>query len=167
MAPQFIPGGVLFTVPVPVPARMTLKAGEELKVAVTFWFELSVTVQVGLTPAQPPPDQPAKYEFAGVVSVSVTRVPAAKLALQVVPQLIPEGLLLTVPTAVPARLTLKTSAPCVGLKVAVTCLLALRVTEQVGVVPVQAPDHPAKNELLIGAAVSVTWVPLAKLALQA
>ena len=48
------------TVPVPVPARMTLNAGEELKVAVTFWLELSVNVQVGLMPAQPPPDQPAK-----------------------------------------------------------------------------------------------------------
>ena len=102
-----------------------------------------------------------------MVSVSVTRVPAAKLALQMVPQLIPEGLLVTVPIPVPARLTLKTSAFWVGLKVAVTCWLALSFTVQVGLVPVQAPDHPAKNEVLIGAAVSVTWVPLAKLALQA
>jgi len=78
-----------------------------LKVAATVSLALSVTMQVGLLP-QLPPTQPAKDEFALAVGVSVTCVPGEKLALQMVPQLMPEGLLVTVPFPVPARVTLNT-----------------------------------------------------------
>jgi hypothetical protein len=50
-----------------------------------------------------------------------------------------------------------------GLNVAVTEALAVRVRLHVPV-PLQAPDHPAKVEVALGVAVSVTEVPLAKLA---
>ena len=48
------------------------------------------------------PDQPAKSELASGFAVSVTDVPLANFALQAEPQLIPEGLLVTVPPPVPA-----------------------------------------------------------------
>jgi len=48
------------------------------------------------------PDQPAKNELAFGFAVSVSDVPLANLALHAEPQLIPEGLLVTVPPPVPA-----------------------------------------------------------------
>lgn len=51
------------------------------------------------------PDQPANVEPVPAVAVSVTDVPMPKLALHVVPQLIPEGLLVTVPVPVPTLCT--------------------------------------------------------------
>jgi hypothetical protein len=50
--------------------------------------------------------------------------------------------------------------------VAVTCWLAFMVSAQVGLVPVQPPVHPVNDEFAPAVAVSVTEVPLAKLALQ-
>jgi len=82
-------------------------------------------------------------------------VPAVKLALQVDPQLIPAGLLVTVPVPVPAWITLSVGELAV-LKIAVTCWLALSVTVQVGLVPLQPPVHPAKDELVAAVAVRVT-----------
>jgi hypothetical protein len=73
--PQLIPEGALVTVPVPVPARLTVSTGGfgiVVKLAVTCWFALSVNVQVGLLPLQPPAVHPAKVEFASAVAVSVT-----------------------------------------------------------------------------------------------
>jgi hypothetical protein len=137
-----------------------------LKVAVTCWFAFIVSVQVGLVPLHPPPAQAAKDEFVPAVSESVTWVPPAKLALQVGAQLIPEGLLEIVPVPVPARLTVSTGAFWLALKVAVTCWLAPSVRLQVGLLPLQPPVHPVKEEFAAAVSVSVTWVPLAKLVLQ-
>ena len=71
---QLIPGGALVTVPVPVPALLTVSVGgawTAVKVAVTLWLELSVTVQVDLVPLHAPP-QLVKLSFAAGVAVSVT-----------------------------------------------------------------------------------------------
>ncbi len=54
---------------------------------------------------QPVPDQPAKIEPGAGVAVSVTAVPLLRVAEQEPPQLIPAGLLLTVPLPVPALAT--------------------------------------------------------------
>ena len=52
------------------------------------------------------PDHPENIEFPVAAAVSVTAVPVAKVALQVWPQLMPVGLLLTVPAPVPEAVTL-------------------------------------------------------------
>ena len=52
-------------------------------------------------PAHPPPDQPVKTQPAAGVALSVTAVPAAKVAVQLDPQSIPLGVLVTVPRAGP------------------------------------------------------------------
>jgi hypothetical protein len=71
-----------------------------LKVAVTDLSEFIVKVQVLLVPEQSP-DQPAKVEPESAVAVRVTVVPEAKYATHSDPQLIPAGLLVTVPDPVP------------------------------------------------------------------
>jgi hypothetical protein len=99
-------------------------------------------------------------------SLSVTAVPLAKLALHVDGQLMPAGLLRMVPVPVPPPVTVSVYCGGAALKVAVTLMLAEMVTVQVAV-PVQPPpDQPANVEPDPAAAVNVTGVPLAKLALQ-
>lgn len=99
-----MPAGLLVTVPVPVPLRLTVNVSSKLedgmKVAVTEALALRVTVQV-LVPLHAPL-QPVKVEFWLGAAVSVTWVPDWNMALQLLPQLIPDGLLLTVPLPLPA-----------------------------------------------------------------
>jgi hypothetical protein len=66
---------------------------------------------------------------------------------------------------VPAVVTVSAYVAAVLAYVAVTDWAALIVTEQVPV-PVHAPLQPVKVEPVAGVAVSVTAVPLAKLAAQ-
>ena len=149
--------GLLVTVPDPVPAGVTVSAKVGAKVAVTVVAAESVTTHVPV-PLHPPPLQPVKVEPAAGLAVRVTAVPLAKLAEQVAPQLIPAGLLVTVPLPVPVLLTVRAK---VGVKVAVTAVAAETVTVQAAV-PVQPPPlQPVKAELAPGVAVSVTTVPLA------
>src|SRR3989442_3828485 len=107
VAPQGMPAGELVTVPLPVPALLTVsaKAGR-VKGAVTVVAAETVTTQVPV-PLQPPPLQPVKVEPPAGVAVSVTAVPPVKLAEQVAPQLIPAGELVTVPLPVPAGVTVR------------------------------------------------------------
>jgi len=100
-------------------------------------------------------------EPAPGVAVSVTAVPLAKLKLHVFGQLIPVGLLVTVPAPVPALVTVICTVGTVEVNVAVTEVAAVGVTAHVPV-PLQAPDQLANVELAPGVAVSVTAVPLAK-----
>jgi len=81
-------------------------------------FVLTVTVQ-GPVPRQLDPVQPAKDEPAAGVAVRVTTVPLANDTEQLVPQLIPAGLLVTVPDPDPLLLTVS-----VNVTVKVTPLLA-------------------------------------------
>ena len=72
-----------------------------MKVAVTVVAAETVTTHDPV-PEHPPPLQPVKMEPAAGAAVSVTAVPLVKLAEQVAPQVIPAGLLVTVPVPVPA-----------------------------------------------------------------
>jgi hypothetical protein len=74
-----------------------------LKVAVTDSAAVTVTLQV-VVPVHAPL-QPAKVLFVPGISLSVTWVFCRKLAEHVVGQLIPAGLLVTVPVPVPASVT--------------------------------------------------------------
>jgi len=71
-----------------------------LNVAVTERFALILTVQA-FFPEQSP-CQPEKLEPAPALAVSFTETLEEKLAEQVVPQLTPDGLLVTVPEPLPA-----------------------------------------------------------------
>ncbi|HKR78407.1 MAG TPA: hypothetical protein VJR69_01780 [Nitrospira sp.] len=74
-------------------------------------------------PEHPPPLQPAKTDPADAVALSVTELFVGKeplAELQPLPQLMPLGLLVTVPVPVPALLTV--SVEGTALKVAVTDL---------------------------------------------
>jgi hypothetical protein len=74
-----------------------------VNVAVTAAAAFIVTVH-GPVPVQAPL-QPVNADPAFGVAVSVTTVPLTKSALHVAPQLIPAGLLVTVPVPAPARVT--------------------------------------------------------------
>lgn len=74
-----------------------------LKVAVTEAAAESVTLQVAV-PVQAP-DHPANVEPEPGAAVKVTVVPLENVALQVVPQLMPAGVLVTVPAPVPPACT--------------------------------------------------------------
>jgi hypothetical protein len=69
--------------------------------AVQVVLAFMVTVPV----VQPEPDQPANVEPAAGVAVKVTEVPLLKTAAHVLPQLIPAGLLVTIPSPVPLLVT--------------------------------------------------------------
>jgi hypothetical protein len=77
-----------------------------VKSAVTVVSPFKVTVQVPV-PEQPPPDQPPNVEPEPAVAVSVTGVPAANACEQAEPQLMPAGMLLTLPEPLPDPLTLR------------------------------------------------------------
>src|SRR5215471_9470833 len=105
VAGQLIPAGLLVTVPLPVPATLTVSGcGSKVKVAVTLRAWVMLTVQ-GPVPLHPSPLQPANVAPLAAAAVNVTLVPASKVALHAVGQLMPAGLLVTVPLPVPATLT--------------------------------------------------------------
>jgi hypothetical protein len=132
--------------------------GVALKVAVTDLAALMVTAQVLSVPEQAPPQPLKTVPNGGTLAVSVTGVPLIKESEQVVGQLIPAGLLVTMP--LPSPLTV-TDSGYMTLKLALTDLAAFIVTLQVPV-PEQAPPQPVKLPVL-ALAVSVTTVPLLKL----
>jgi hypothetical protein len=103
--------------------------------------------------------QPAKVDPASAVAVSVTVVPAVKFTAHVVPQLIPAGLLVTVPVPVPSLPIDKECWPGgVIVKLAVTAFAALIVMVHVPVPLHDAPLHPAKVDPAAAVAASVTIV---------
>jgi hypothetical protein len=160
-----MPLGEDVTVPVPVPAFVTVsaKVDELLNVAVTARAAVMDVVQVPV-PVHAPL-QPANVEPLAAAAVSVTDVPLAKLALQVEPQLTPAGDEVTVPVPEPAFVTVNANDVAELLNVAVTARAAVIDTEQAPV-PVHAPDQPANVEPESAAAVSVTDELLEKLAVQ-
>jgi hypothetical protein len=122
VVPQSISPPPLVTVPAPVPARLTVSVGP-LNFAVTLVAALTVTTHVP-RPQQSPPVQPAKVDPLAAAAVSVTRVLGARVLVQVAPQLIPGGPLVTVPDPTSFLVTVREGP----LKVAVTVVAAVRVT---------------------------------------
>ncbi len=136
-----------------MPARLTFNWMAGANVAVTVKAEFTATVQVPV-PVQAPP-QPVKTDPALARAVRSTLVPEVKVAEQVAPQLIPAGLLVTVPEPAPCGVTV--SENC-GLKVAVTFWAELMVTLQAPV-PEHAPPQPLNTEPAAGVAARLTTVP--------
>jgi hypothetical protein len=68
----------------------------------------------------PPPPQPSKVLPAAGVAVNVTTVPFVKLKVHTAPQLIPAGLLVTVPLPLPVLVTVNVRMTVAALNVAVT-----------------------------------------------
>src|SRR5262249_13777789 len=74
------------------------------KVALTVVSLDRVTVQKPV-PEQPPPDHPVKRDPDAAVAASVTCVPAVNACVQLGPQLMPAGLLVTLPDPVRATVS--------------------------------------------------------------
>ena len=70
-------------------------------------LNVAITVQVAGVPVQPLLFHPAKVEPLASVAVRVTVTPLLNLAEQAGSQLIPAGLVITVPDPVPALLTVR------------------------------------------------------------
>jgi hypothetical protein len=160
---QLIPLGLLVTVPLPEPATTTVSlwctGGIESR---SHGLVHRQSYGTGTVPDQPAPLQPAKVEPAAGVAVSEIFVPPVKLAVHVPGQLIPLGLLVTVPLPEPATTTVS-GGVLGGLKVAVTNWLAFSVMEQTPLLGQPAPLQPANVEPVVGVAISVTCLLLAKL----
>jgi hypothetical protein len=75
-----------------------------LKLAVTVVATLTVSAQV-LVPEQAPPLQPVNVEPVAGTAVRVTAAPGVNDCEQLAPQLIPAGVLVTVPEPVPLLVT--------------------------------------------------------------
>jgi hypothetical protein len=155
--PQLIPVGLLVTVPFPV--FVTVKAKFlRVNVAVTVFAASIVTTQLPVAAVQAPL-QPVKIEIPLAAAVNVTCVPISYASLQSapapVPQLIPAGLLVIVPSPVPVFVTVRTGF---RVKLATTDFTESIVTTHPPV-PEQDPFQPVKLESSVGAAVKATWVP--------
>jgi hypothetical protein len=106
------------------------------------------------------PVQPAKLEPEAGLAVNVTTAPLLRVVVQVLPQLIVPGLLVTVPLPVPARVTVSVYV-VIKLNVAVQVMLPVIVKLTLGLAVLQpVPDQPANTEPVAGAAVRLTRVPL-------
>src|SRR5206468_10051874 len=88
------------------------------------------------------------------VAVRVTVVPITYGAEHVAPQLIPDGLDVTVPEPIPVLLTARLNT--LRLNVTVTVLAAVIVTVQVEPDTTSQPTQPPTVEFAAGTAVSVT-----------
>lgn len=112
--PQLMPVGELVTVPEPVPVLVTVNSRTGTKLAVAVLATFVVTEQVVAVPVQAP-DQPLNFEPDAAVAVKVTLAVLAKLKLQVAPQLIPAGELVTVPVPVPVLVMVSRAAWAVAV----------------------------------------------------
>src|SRR5947208_7616866 len=144
-----MPEGALVTIPLPAPAVVTVKTKVGVKIAGAAGREGSVSAE-GPVPVQAPPLQPVKTDRTAGVAASVTTVPLTKVAVQVIPQSTPVGVLVTIPAPAPALETVRAKT---GVNVAVTAVAAVSVTVQ-GPEPEQAPPlQPVKTDPAAGVAV--------------
>src|SRR5512142_2729765 len=132
----------------------------ELKAAETDWAVLMVTTQVEV-PLQPAPLQPSNREPLAAAALRVTSASALKLAVQVEPQLMPDGVEVTEPVPVPLLATvsgkvvttppatvmpstLGLSGPPPLVKAITTCPLASAVALKLRATALLAPPAAAK-----------------------
>jgi len=164
VVPHAIPAGLDRTVPVPVPAFVTVKSKVfRVKIAVTVFAASIVRVQA-LVPRQSP-DQPENRELNAGVGVSVTIVLISYVAVQVVPQFTPMGSELMLPLPEPEVRVVREKD--LSINTAVVVLAPSILTTQEGSVPLQPPpDHPTNMESLKGVALSVTVVLMLYVAVQ-
>jgi hypothetical protein len=132
------------------------------KVADALLFAFIATVQLLAMPLHAPP-QPEKPQVGAGLAIRVTWVPVEKLALQVEPQSIVAGELITVPPGVPMT---ETDSEGESVKVAGSLSAEFMVSVQVLALPLRAPPQPVKIQPLAGVSVKVTSVPESKAALQ-
>lgn len=106
---------------------------------------------------------PPNVDPAAATGVSVIEVPLVKFAVHVLGQVIPAGLLVTVPDPAPEALTVTAN---VGLlNVAVTVVFAVSETLHVAPVPLHPPPlQPANVDPVPGASDIFTTVPFGKFA---
>jgi len=102
------------------------------------------------------PDHPAKVVPGSGAGVKTTAVPLGKVAVHFPGQSIPAGVLIILPCVVPMLSTVSEAA---AVKVAVTDVAAFKEMLQLGLMPLQPPDHPTNLEPGLAAAFSVTDVP--------
>jgi hypothetical protein len=126
--------------------------------------EFMVTTHVS-APLHPPPLHPVKLELVFGVALRVTVSPGENPYLHVLPQLIPAGVLVTVPFPLfESNLAIVRVLVTAAVKVAVTVLPLSMINVHVLFEPVQSPLHPEKVEPERAVAVRVTMVPEAYVA---
>ncbi len=116
------------------------------------------------------PDQPTKVEPLAAAAVSTTAWPAVNEALQVLPQLMPSGLEMTVPLPVPLLTTVsETPVAVVGRHCATTSwlMLSTRALFAGSVCPSAMPDGEPLVKVRLGLLNRVARVQLTPAALQA
>ena len=156
---QLIPA-VPVTVPLPAPDPVTVTV-LRVKFAVTAWAAVIGTVQVPV-PVQAPL-QPEKDDPEVAVGVSVTDVPLSYGATQVPGQLMPAGLLVTVPEPEPAFVTVKLNC---AVKIASTAIGEVPTVKLHAPLPEHWPPQFLNTEPAAADWDKVTTVPLAKVKLQ-
>ena len=154
LASQLRPAGELLTVPWPVPDLDSVSnLCVMLKVATTVRSDCMSKVQLAV-PVQAP-DQPMNVEPVAGLAVSVTVVLAGKVAVQVLPQLMPLGVLVTEPVPEPSLVTVMVLLTALASNCALTLRAWSMLTVQLAV-PLHAPVQPAKTDPAVAVAVKVT-----------
>ena len=168
---QLRPLGVLVTLPLPVPAFVSVTKRvlvELVKLAVTLALLVPAAIVQLPVPLQAPP-QPANVLPLLACAVRVMLTVLEKLLdalLQSMAHDSPLGLLVTEPVPLPDLDSVNVRVVTSVLKLAVTLRSLSMLTMQLLAEPVQAPPQPLKALPVVGCAVSVTAVPAVKLAEQ-
>ncbi len=156
---QLIPAGLEVTVPDPVPEIVTASVfgGMRSNVAVQLRAAFIVTLPSVQSAS---PLHPANVEPDAGAGMSVTEVPSSYISVQSLPQLIPVGLVVTVPEPVPVFDTVRVKvASGFRSNVAVQVRAAFIVTWPS--LQSASPVHPANIDPALAVGVSVTTVPSA------
>lgn len=136
-----------------------------MKLAVTVWSAVIVKLHVVPWPAQAPV-QPAKNELPLGSALSVIAVPLVNALVQSAGQLIPRVGAETLPLPPGFVAWTATVSVTIRANVAVTDLVAVIVTVQELLCPLQSPPQPVKFEPALAVAVRVTVAPIWKAAEQ-